>query len=93
MSRSRSGGMLLLWPCGWQGGESLRAERGLLLGRRSEQVDKSRAASNLGPTASEIYPGLVNTAALGRTNPHRGCNQIPTSGLLVIRSEWAAKIE
>ena len=49
MSRSRSGGMLLIWPCGWQGGTTLRAERGLLLGRRSERVDKSRAASNLGP--------------------------------------------
>ena len=54
MSRSRSGGMLLKWPCGWQGGTSLRAERGLLLGRRSEQVDKSRAASNPGPRASRI---------------------------------------
>ena len=53
MSRSRSGGMLLKWPCGWQGGKSLRAERGLLLGRRSEQVDKSRAASNLRPKAPE----------------------------------------
>ena len=46
---------------------------------------RSCSSRSLLPCRQVFTNETVNATALGRTNPHRGCNQVPTSGLPVIQ--------